>query len=711
MATGKRIKGTSLFFWVVLSLLGRLQAAAPVVSGLPTTVYVGENETGQRLLYTYTIADPNGNSYTCSKDITGTPGTPVGDEFNIILNTGTGKYELWTTAAGSTSFDPTTISDYNVAITCTDSNGEVSAPLNVQVVVKANSVVTINNVEGSANDVTLAALSTGAAITVKTVDATSNLGHTLSYSLTSSPSYSPEFFTIDSSTGAIKTNRELKYIDASVSTIYLTVAARDVTDQIKVYATQTIHLTNQNTIPTTTNMPLTASKLESLAAGTTLFKVSVSDPDSSQTHTYRYTCSPATGEDTFTLDASGNFKIATGMSMDYESITFYNCSFYVSDGIHEGGPFLYELTVLNDNDAPKFSETMHYATVSEGAQSSVSFTPGFTCTDADAGDVTTFDLQNVNNSDRFSIDSSGVMTFNTNYDVDNNMPTSVVLTVYCIDSGGTDGNKKTGSTQVTITITDVNDNTPNFPATTYSFSVNQYTSPGAVIGTLTPTDADSGSNADLTCSGVSTSAYGSYYTVGSNCNVYLTKTIDFDYGTHTGYTAYAKDNGSPQLTGTTAIDIVYSEATTTTVSTTTTASYNFWDHGENIAMFVMTLLAGLALLGLLSYCLSRMCCGGGCGGGQGCFQQNHVRRRYPPRQITPESPPRRKRRPRTPSPIYREATPPPPKPTRVIQTIARPAPPPYIDGIPGYYRNPYPLPRPVGGGLIRTAPALPGLYR
>jgi hypothetical protein len=85
------------------------------------------------------------------------------------------------------------------------------------------------------------------------------------------------------------------------------------------------------------------------------------------------------------------------------------------------------------------------------------------------------------------------------------------------------------------------------------------------------------------------------------------------------FLAYAVDDGTPQKTGTTALDIVYQEvATTTTSTTTTTEKYNFFDEEVNIALFCLALLMGLALLGLLLYLCLRLCCGGVCGGGGMC---------------------------------------------------------------------------------------------
>jgi len=68
---------------------------APVVSGLPTQLYIGERETGQRLLYIYEIIDPNSNPFTCSNMVNSTLGGAnafaSGDEFDLKKNTDTGS--------------------------------------------------------------------------------------------------------------------------------------------------------------------------------------------------------------------------------------------------------------------------------------------------------------------------------------------------------------------------------------------------------------------------------------------------------------------------------------------------------------------------------------------------------------------------------------------------------------------------------------------
>lgn len=54
-------------------------------------------------------------------------------------------------------------------------------------------------------------------------------------------------------------------------------------------------------------------------------------------------------------------------------------------------------------------------------------------------------------------------------------------------------------------------------------------------GTITPTDDDSGTNAFVTCSWASNSIYSTYYALGANCNIYLTKEIDFASSTQVTY--------------------------------------------------------------------------------------------------------------------------------------------------------------------------------
>ena len=173
---------------------------------------------------------------------------------------------------------------------------------------------------------------------------------------------------------------------------------------------------------------------------------------------------------------------------------------------------------------------------------------------------------------------------------------------------------------MSIYVEDYNDNAPYFPNGGEVIIVTQYTQPGAFIGTLSATDCDYGINADLEYSGVS-AAGSPYYTIAANGNVYLTNDIDFEYGTDHTFLVKAKDHGTPQLTGSTYLTIIYrwtSTTTTTTVAPVTVT--NWWDKPENIALVACLALLALFLLGLLAYlcCLRGIPCGAPCKGLPSC---------------------------------------------------------------------------------------------
>lgn len=141
--------------------------------------------------------------------------------------------------------------------------------------------------------------------------------------------------------------------------------------------------------------------------------------------------------------------------------------------------------------------------------------------------------------------------------------------------------------------------------------VSQYTQPGALIGRVTANDIDQNKNAEVEYDG--SSATGSqYYKVMKNGQIYLTREINFEYGmTHCVYVT-AVDHGSPQLTGTSYVDIVYRETSTTSTTTAASTYQDWWSKPENVAMVAILSILGLLLLALLAYLIYRCCLGRSC---------------------------------------------------------------------------------------------------
>ncbi|XP_073708716.1 cadherin-22-like [Garra rufa] len=81
-------------------------------------------------------------------------------------------------------------------------------------------------------------------------------------------------------------------------------------------------------------------------------------------------------------------------------------------------------------------------------------------------------------------------------DLDRETQDRYELVVKATDMAGQMGGLS-GSTTVTIVITDVNDNPPRFPQKMYQFSVSEGAAVGTSIGRVIATDADMGENTDM----------------------------------------------------------------------------------------------------------------------------------------------------------------------------------------------------------------------
>uniref|UniRef100_A0A3B1J5Q4 Cadherin-22 n=1 Tax=Astyanax mexicanus TaxID=7994 RepID=A0A3B1J5Q4_ASTMX len=96
----------------------------------------------------------------------------------------------------------------------------------------------------------------------------------------------------------------------------------------------------------------------------------------------------------------------------------------------------------------------------------------------------------------FSVDRQTGVIRTAVADLDRETQDRYELVVKATDMAGQMGGLS-GSTTVTIVITDVNDNPPRFPQKMYQFSVSEGASVGTSVGRVVATDADMGENTDM----------------------------------------------------------------------------------------------------------------------------------------------------------------------------------------------------------------------
>ncbi|XP_022288893.2 uncharacterized protein LOC111100985 [Crassostrea virginica] len=568
---------------------------APVITGLPVTVEVKENEVIERKLHDLTVSDPEGDTVTCALTT-----TPAGGPFDLRQDAVTLAYSVYLDNIPSLNY--TAVPSYTLTITCTDSPKGRSTSNTLQADVLENRPPTFTNLPASGTHNAMTTLNQASLFTVTGNDL--DLDPIL-YSMTVSPTTSS--FAINQVTGEITATQDLKY--ELNSNFVLNVTASD--SRHATHALYTITLTNVNTKPTISSLVLHGVRNLyfpelTTAAGSTLYTPTLYDPDTGQTQTVTIQVYPSGQSDMFTVTTGNNIALAAGKSFDYETLNYYQLALYVTDSIATSGPYYLGIHVLDDPEVCKFPQTFYRFDTFESGIGGGNIDLGFHALveDPDNPDTHTFSLVTTTYSRLFNISkTTGVVTYAVDYDIDRTHPQNLSIIVKCTDKFG-----ETGTATVSLYIKDINDNEPDFTSSGYVIAVSQYNKPGDYIGRVTANDIDQNLNAEVEYDG--TSATGSqYYKVMKNGAIYLTRDINFDYGMTHRFLVRAVDHGSPQLTGTSYVDIIYREATTTTTTAAASTAQDWWSKPENVAMVAILSVLGLLLLALLAYLIYRCCMG------------------------------------------------------------------------------------------------------
>ncbi|XP_048695635.2 cadherin-6 isoform X2 [Caretta caretta] len=159
--------------------------------------------------------------------------------------------------------------------------------------------------------------------------------------------------------------------------------------------------------------------------------------------------------------------------------------------------FIIKIHDINDNE-PMFTKDVYNASVPEMSDVGT-FVVQVTATDADDptyGNSAKVVYSILQGQPYFSVESeSGIIkTALLNMDRENREQYQVVIQAK--DMGGQMGGLS-GTTTVNITLTDVNDNPPRFPQSTYQFKTPESAPPESPIGRIKANDADMGENAEI----------------------------------------------------------------------------------------------------------------------------------------------------------------------------------------------------------------------
>ncbi|XP_069006859.1 cadherin-24-like [Embiotoca jacksoni] len=203
----------------------------------------------------------------------------------------------------------------------------------------------------------------------------------------------------------------------------------------------------------------------------------------------------------FVVDSNtGNIHVTK--SLDREEKDQYRLVATATDretgrALEPSSEFIIRVQDINDNP-PVFPNEPYDAMVPEMANIGTSIV---TVTARDADDPTYGNSARLvyaitQGQDVFSVDPQTGVLRTAVPDMDRETQDEYLVVLQAKDMGGHLGGLS-GTTTVTVKLSDVNDNPPHFRRSSWSFSVSELAAPGVEVGRLTATDPDLGENAQL----------------------------------------------------------------------------------------------------------------------------------------------------------------------------------------------------------------------
>ncbi|XP_069106240.1 uncharacterized protein [Argopecten irradians] len=549
------------------------------ITSLASYTIVSQDQTALTLLHTLVTSDASPTDSVASCTLTAAP------KFSTAVITGS-TYGIYSIL--NPGFDYTTAKRYDFDTTCTDSYGS-SDTSKYYVYVTANNPPVITNLP--AKTTISSTIATGTSLFTVTATDT-DVTDTITYDApTCSTATCP--FTITAG-GEIQTNADISALTNPGYDVFITISDGTNTVGPMVF---TVIVSDINSPPIIQNTALTFSLsfMENTAQGTSIYRVTAADPDL-DTLTYSATYTPAAeGATVLSFDTStGLLSTSTASVIDYESLTStsFTVDVSVTDGTVTDTYSTFTVNVVDINEAPTFGSSIYYVSGNEGNAGESLGNPGFVVTDPDPGDTHTYSVD----CSAIAMDANtGAVTLSGTYDLDVSGTASVLTCTATVTDG-----ELTDTTQLIVTILDVNDHTPAFGQSDYTIYTTIYGNVGATIGSIAATDGDLGIYGALTYSLDTSTLSEAYFGVTGTGNIFINRFLtSFGDGAYLSFTANVTDYGGLSDTANVAV-IVY--ATTTAPITTTTERYiTFFEYPPNIAWFTLACLTLLLVLAVFSY--------------------------------------------------------------------------------------------------------------
>uniref|UniRef100_A0A672P462 Cadherin EGF LAG seven-pass G-type receptor 1 n=1 Tax=Sinocyclocheilus grahami TaxID=75366 RepID=A0A672P462_SINGR len=306
--------------------------------------------------------------------------------------------------------------------------------------------------------------------------------------------------------------------------------------------------------PMFVSTPFQATVLESVPIGYSVIHIQAIDSDSGENARLDYSLTDTTPGFPFTINNSTGW-ITVSTELDRETTEYYTFGVEARDN---GVPVMsssasVSITVLDVNDnIPTFTEKLYSLKINEDAVVGTSVLT-VTALDRDVNSVVTYQISSGNTRNRFAITSqSGGGLITLALPLDYKQERQYVLTITASDGTRFD------TAQVFINVTDANTHRPVFQSASYHQTFSEDRPIGSTVVVISATDEDTGENARIT------------YIMEDNVPQFkidpdtgaITTQMEIDYEDQASYTLaiIARDNGIPQKSDTTYVEIIVLDA-------------------------------------------------------------------------------------------------------------------------------------------------------
>ncbi|KAI9516941.1 Cadherin EGF LAG seven-pass G-type receptor 1 [Dissostichus eleginoides] len=307
-------------------------------------------------------------------------------------------------------------------------------------------------------------------------------------------------------------------------------------------------------VPMFVSTPFQATVLENVAIGYSVIHIQAIDGDAGENARLEYRLTDTTPGFPFTINNSTGW-ITVSEELDRETTDFYTFGVEARD---HGIPVMsssasVSITVLDVNDnIPTFTEKVYSLKINEDAVVGTSVLT-VTAVDRDVNSVVTYQISSGNTRNRFAITSqSGGGLITLALPLDYKQERQYVLTVTASDGTQYD------TAQVFLNVTDANTHRPVFQSANYQVMLSEEKPVGSTVVVISATDEDTGENARIT------------YVMEDNVPQFkidpdtgaITTQMELDYEDQASYTLaiIARDNGIPQKSDTTYVEIIIADA-------------------------------------------------------------------------------------------------------------------------------------------------------